>query len=62
VTVKVIQHASSAKNITWAASSGAVKWALGTAPTISTGASAVDIIQFWFDGTNYWGTFIQNLS
>lgn len=54
--LKVIQHASSAKNIVWPA---AVKWPGGTAPTISVGASAVDVITLWFDGTNYYGQFAQ---
>lgn len=42
---------------TWPA---AVKWAAGTAPTITTTASRMDLICFYYDGTNYWGTYSQN--
>jgi len=31
-----------------------IKWTGSTAPTLSTGASAVDIFRFYFDGTNYY--------
>jgi hypothetical protein len=36
-----------------------VKWAGGTAPTITATASAVDIISFVSDGTNWYGTYAQ---
>ena len=39
-----------------------VKFAGGTAPTITATASAVDIISFIADGTNWYGSAIQNLS
>lgn len=32
-----------------------VKWPAGTAPTLTTAASAVDIVTFYWDGTNYFG-------
>ncbi|MBC8437046.1 hypothetical protein H8D85_01835 [bacterium] len=38
--------------ITW---DNNVKWAGGTAPTLSTGANAIDILSFYFDGTTYYG-------
>jgi len=37
-----------------------VKWAAGTAPTITTTASKMDIISFVADGANWYGTFVQN--
>lgn len=41
--IKIIQHPTSAVSLTFPTSgAGAVKWPSGTAPTISTGASAVD--------------------
>jgi hypothetical protein len=55
--IKIIQHASSAKNITWPAT---VEWVDGIAPTISTGASAIDIVSFFYDGTNFFGNVGQN--
>jgi hypothetical protein len=39
-----------------------VKFAGGTAPTITATASAVDLISFIADGTNWYGSAIQNLS
>ena len=40
----------------------AYKWAGGTAPVLSTGASDVDILYFTSDGTNMYGTFAQDYS
>ena len=34
---------------------GDVKWAGGSAPTLSTGNGEIDILSFYFDGTNYHG-------
>ena len=46
--------AQGSKTATFPAS---VQWAGGgTAPTLSTAINAVDIISFYFDGTNYYGT------
>ena len=39
-----------------------VKWPGGTAPTISAGGFAEDVIRFYFDGTNYYGTADLNFS
>lgn len=57
--LKIIQHASSAKAITWPAN---VKWLNGITPTISTGASAVDLVSMVYDGTNYYANIGQNYS
>lgn len=37
-----------------------VKWPSGLAPTITTTNSAVDIFSFVSDGTNWYGSFLQN--
>jgi len=37
-----------------------VKWSGGTAPTITTTASKVDILTFTSDGTSWYGTAVQN--
>jgi hypothetical protein len=39
-----------------------VKWTNGTAPTITTTASRWDILTFFADGTNWYGTYAQNFS
>lgn len=39
-----------------------VKWAGGTAPTITTTASKMDIITFVADGTNWYGFITQDFT
>ena len=46
------QYSTGGKTATWPAT---VKWPGGAAPTLSTGNNAVDIIAFYYDGTNYFG-------
>lgn len=46
------QDATGSRTATWPAT---VKWPGGTAPTLSTGANDVDMICFYYDGTNYFG-------
>jgi len=55
--IKVIQHASSFKNIIWPAS---VKWSGGVLPTISAVANAVYTVVLFYDGTNYYANTSQN--
>jgi len=43
----------------WPAS---VKWSGGVAPTITVGAGKVDVLSFYWDGTNYWGQFALNFA
>ena len=46
------QDGTGSRTATWPAT---VKWPGGTAPTLSTAANSVDIISFYYDGTNYYG-------
>lgn len=55
--LKCVQDATGSRTITWPAS---VKWSGGTAPTLTTTASKTDLITFWWDGTNYFGTSSLN--
>ena len=48
----LVQDGTGSRTATWPA---AVKWPGGTAPTLSTAASSIDIITFYYDGTNYYG-------
>lgn len=57
--LKVIQDGTGSRTVTWPAT---VKWPAGTAPTLSTAASAVDLIAFYYDGTNYYGQAGLNYS
>ena len=57
IVLKVIQGDGSDTVSSWSASSGSIYWAGGSAPTLSTGSGDVDIITFYFDGTNYYGAY-----
>jgi hypothetical protein len=37
-------------------------WPGGTAPTLSTGNNDIDIVTFYYDGTNYFGVFSLDFS
>jgi len=50
--LKLTQDGTGSRTATWPAT---VKWPGGTAPTLTTTASAIDIISFYWDGTNYYG-------
>jgi len=59
--LKLKQPSSGAgSTIDWVVSSGTIYWAGGGSedtdePTLSTGVNDVDILSFYFDGTNYYG-------
>jgi len=53
--LKIIQDATGSRTITSWNVGNAVKWPGGTAPTLSTTGSAIDLVSFYFDGTNYYG-------
>lgn len=57
----ILKLTQAATGMTTATFTG-VKFAGGVAPTITATASAVDIISFIADGTNWFGSAIQNLS
>ena len=58
-TLVITQDATGGRTVTWPAS---VKWPGGAAPTISTGANAVDIVTLVFRGTTYYASISQNFS
>jgi len=53
--LKLIQASSGMTTATFTS----VKWPAGAAPTITATASAVDILSFVSDGTNWYGTYAQ---
>lgn len=55
-TLKILQDSTTPRNIIWPAT---VLWAGGVAPTISTGANAIDTVTLIWDGTNYLGVYSQ---
>ena len=48
------QDATGSRTVTWST----VKWAGGTAPTITSTASRQDILSFFADGTNWYGVVV----
>ena len=53
VRIKLVQDATGSRTVTWPS---AVKWVGGSAPTLTTTAAHIDLISFYFDGTNYYGS------
>ena len=49
-SVKITQDATGSRLVTWPST---VKWAGGSAPTLTTTASKTDRITFYYDGTYY---------
>jgi hypothetical protein len=56
--VLLLKQAASTGNGT--ATFTSVKWSGGTAPTITATAGKMDILSFFADGTNWYGSFTQN--
>jgi hypothetical protein len=57
-TIRIIQDGTGSRTITtWPTNS---KWPNGTTPTLSTVANRYDLVVFYYDGTNYYGTYQQN--
>jgi len=52
ILMTMTQDGTGSRTATWPAT---VKWPAGTAPTLTTTASGVDVISFYWDGTNYFG-------
>ena len=55
--LKIQQDDTGNRTVTWPAS---VLWPDGTEPTLSTSGGAIDIITFYYDETNYYGTATLN--
>jgi hypothetical protein len=52
-TLILKQDAAGGRTVTWPSS---ILWAGGTAPTLSSGANATDVMNFVYNGTNYLGS------
>ena len=57
--IKITQDGTGSRTLAYGT---AYKWAGGTAPTLSTDADAVDIITFVSDGTNMYGSILNDFS
>jgi hypothetical protein len=54
----VLQDATGSRTVTW---NSVFKWPAGVAPTLTTTASARDLMSFVSDGTNLYGTYINDV-
>lgn len=52
--LRVVQDGTGSRTVTWAASSGSIKWPSATPPTLSTAASSEDIITCYHNGTDFY--------
>jgi hypothetical protein len=59
LVLKVVQDGSGGNAITWPSTT---RWPGGTDPTITSTGDAIDIISFYFDGTNYYGVGSLNFA
>ena len=57
--LKLIQDATGGRDVTWPAN---VLWSQGLTPNLTVNANAVDLVSFYFDGTDYYGFFADNFS
>jgi hypothetical protein len=57
--LRLIQDATGSRIVTWPAT---VKWVGAAAPTLSTAAAAVDVVTFYWNGTNYFGQFAKGFA
>lgn len=57
--LKLAQDATGSRTVTWPAT---VKWSGGTAPTLTTTASKIDLVSLYYDGTNYYGNYSLNFT
>jgi hypothetical protein len=53
--LRLAQDGTGSRTVTWPA---AVEWPGGVAPTLTTTASRVDLLAFYFDGTSYLGSLV----
>ena len=63
VILKVKQNSGGDDTVSsWSASTGSIKWAGGTAPTLSKTGNDEDIVSLYFDGTDYYGVISHDFS
>lgn len=58
-TITVVVTSSGAFTIAWPAS---VKWVTGAEPVMTSGAGKIDIFAFFYDGTDTFGSVLQDFS
>lgn len=57
--LKLVQDAGGTNTVAWPAD---VLWAGGTPPTITATGDAIDVVTFYYDGTDFYGQTAQDFS
>jgi hypothetical protein len=58
--IRLVQDATGSRTVTWPTGTNGVKWVGSAAPTLTTAANAIDIVTFYWNGTNYYGSYGLN--
>jgi hypothetical protein len=61
--LKLIQDGTGSRTVTWpteGTAAGNLAWTGKAAPTLTTTAAGVDIVNFYYDGSVYWGVTSLN--
>lgn len=59
LTLKVVQDATGNRTVTWPAN---VRWPNGQAANLTNAGDAIDLVSFYYDGSNYFGVASLNFS
>ena len=54
--IRLTQDTTGGRTVAWPAN---FKWSAGSTPALSTAAAAVDILSFFYDGTNFYGALVS---
>ena len=57
--IKLVQDGTGGRLITWP---NTVRWTLNANPVLTSNANAIDIVSFYYDGTNYFGVTSFNFA
>lgn len=58
----MLKTGSGGNSATFTSADGAIKWPNGVSPTVTQAANKMDIFCFMADGTNWYGSAVQNYS
>ena len=57
--LKIVQDGTGGRLITWP---NTIRWTLNARPILTSNANAIDIVSFYYDGTNYFGVTSFNFA
>ena len=56
--LRVYQDATGSRSLTW---NGVFKWTAAVAPVLTTTGSRLDVVSFYSDGTNLYGSYLPDM-